>query len=155
MGDRVYVRIQIHSSYLPKLIQSSEDKSLESLVNEIGCETNEAEGEYYAFTDSEVNYAEWHILEDLLAKSEIEYDKDWGSGCEFEAGYGYYRCVEGKWIFHEIYQTNQEQIDLLEVLLKAKNIRKAAETMLKGLKPFEVKDLQRCPNNAEKFIEEI
>ena len=154
MGDRTFVTITIHKDFLPSLIQlggGTQDK----LHQAVCYEDMQEYGDEISFSDSEVNYAEWSTLEELLQKGKIEYDKRWEQGGDYDAGEANYRCIKGKWVLQEIYKEQKAQIDLLELLLKSKDIEKAAKKTLKKLRPFKITDLQDGKCNAEKFIEKL
>lgn len=151
MGDRTYVKITIHTDYMDKLLAKygSEEK-LRQEVDADGIFADEG-----AFEASEVNYANWDTLENLLKEEEIEFNKEWGPGCEYSEGEAYYRKVGKEFKFVELYSSSIKLADELEKILNSKNPLKEAKKKLKELRPFKIEPLARCPNNAEKFIEKL
>jgi hypothetical protein len=106
-------------------------------------------------TGEDINYAEWEILESFLRDRKIEFDKDWASGGDYEAGNSYARLIKGKYKEYEIYST---QVSILETLLDIKEkleddpvkALKDIKKQIKSLHPFDADPLYKP--NSKKFI---
>ena len=73
MGDRTYVKITIHTDYMDKLL--AKYGSEEKLRQEV--DADEIIADEGAFEASEVNYANWDTLENLLKEEEIELEESY------------------------------------------------------------------------------
>jgi hypothetical protein len=155
MGDRTYVTIKIRRSDFTK-----HEKLFRS--DEVGASHIEEEENSITLHGDEINYACWDELEKFLNENEMEYDKRWESGDDYESGNAYARIIKDKkgklkWKYYEIYNTEET---VLETLISLRDLyktdpKKALSYMNKEIKklyPFDAKSLDE--SNSVRFIKE-
>lgn len=155
MGDRTSVVIRIRRNDF-----IAHEKFFRS--DEVGASYVEEEDNTVSLHGDEINYACWDELEKFLNTNEMEYDKCWGSGGDYESGNAYARKIPDKkgklkWKFSEIYDSQKTVLETLLSLrdLYKKDPKKALAYMekeIKTLHPFDVKSLDE-PNSI-RFIRE-
>lgn len=151
MGDRTYVNIKIKAYDFDK-----HEDFFRS--DEVGADGIDRHGKIVEMYSYEVNYAEWGELEDFLIEEEIEYDKYWADGGDYESGNQYARKIRKEYCIHEIYGTQESILSVLKELQEAfdKDPKKGKSLLKKKIKeidaPFEIRDLGE--ENSLKFIKE-
>lgn len=156
MGDRTHVSIKIRQGDFRK--NEKFFRSDDVYAEHIDLETDSKIAD---MTCSEVNYAEWGTLEDFLKQNEIEYDKTWADGSDYEGGTQVARHVTTKdkteYRIHEIYSTQEHMLETLKDVLNMveedhKKAIKEIKRRIKALDPFKVTDLRE--DNSLRFIKE-
>jgi hypothetical protein len=152
MGDRTTVRITVTKNTF-----KNNEKFFKS--TDVGADYIDEDGDHLVTLEGyDINYGDWGTLEKFLKENEIEFDKWWGDGGEYSAGNAYYRFVDGKYTYHEIYEndesTLQELLHLKEEFKKdIKKGLKLLDKKIDKLSPFDIEPLKN--ENSVRFIKEV
>ena len=149
MGDRTDVTITLRKGDFEKV--------KEELVEETRNEEIVEDGGIVTITGTEINYGEWPQIEDTLQKNEIEYDRWWGRGGDYDSGTAYYRKVKGKYKSFEIYEGEELVSQCLNRLLEEskkdpKKLITVINKEIKKIRPWEPRNLDE-PNSV-RFIKD-
>jgi len=157
MGDRTYCSYTIHKDNLAKIKANLGIADNFKVAEHLDASVIEDEGDTVQFYDYEANYGTIEKLQDYLSEHEIEYDKRWEAGGDYDAGNEYYRIIEGKPKCYEIYDDSYQVVVALETLLKeaaqGKDLKTLVEAKIRKLVPFEEGPLL-APSNSKHFITE-
>ena len=149
MGDRTTVEITLRQEDFDEMVKEGKDQYY------IGCETPNENGTICLYAD-ECNYGAWKEVEDYLHENEIEYDKAWGAGSGYGAGYTYGRRIKGAYQTIESYETEESLTEFVkELKKKLDNKEEVKDAILQKhdeLVPFEIEPLDK-PNSIH-FITE-
>jgi len=145
MGDRTYVEITIHKYYYNQLLSESFAGDEKKLEEEVGADDIDEGDDLVHFQCHEVNYATWDSLENLLREHNIEFNKLWAAGGDYEAGESWTRNVNGKYMEHELSDKGIAiQTYTNSLVANLDNPEKLKELILKmdaEVNPFEIKPL--------------
>ena len=147
MGDRVCSEITIHKSSYKK-----HKKEIDALGWD---DDNYDDGEdNVTLHDYEDNYGSLKDMCALCMEHNIEYDRSWSNGDNFDSGSEYARTINGEYYIHNIYDTGEAVVDELKLLWQHKEdpakLIAELEKKLKELEPFELTPLRA--SNAIDFI---
>ena len=151
MGDRTTVNIYLRKGDFKNLIDKKFKGEQASFIKEVGASEVTEHGNMITVAGEEINYADWEELESLLNNNNIDYDKEWYAGGDYEGGWEY---VRGEQSF-EVTDSYKNSILLLEELRQIKDPKKLIEVIEKNykeLKPFEPAPLDKT--NSVRFIED-
>lgn len=149
MGDRTTVEISIRKIDYNNLIKNrKEDFAAKHGIDEIN---SDIRPELVTFLGYEINYGEWDSLEGFLKDNNIEYDKSWGAGCEYQAGQSWYRIIDGGGSEFELYEGQEIIRDFTEKLKESlddpDNLKKLILEKYEAYHPFKIRPLDE-PNSV-------
>jgi len=151
MGDRTTVTITLRGCDFKALIDKEYEGSKAKFDMEMSAsEINERSNGRIEIIGHEINYGEWEELESILTEHNIDYDKSWDAGDEYEAGNAYIRGDKKL----EIYDGERRVLMCLAYLksVPPNKVLQVIEEEYKKIKPFEPAPLDE-PNSV-KFIKD-
>ena len=140
MGDRTYAAVTINRHYY--------DQN-KSVIDEMGYELADKSEETVTFADDQSNYGNMDDIENFCQEHNIEYDKRWQAGDNYEAGEEHARIVKGILNVHTMSDSGFIVLQELKTILAETDPIKREALLKKKVKehePFEVTPL-KGPNS--------
>ena len=162
MGDRTFMSIQISEYNWNNLLKKDFNNDEGKFEEEFGIDEVEIDGGIVTFRENEANYGNNDSLEGYLSENNIEYDKFWADGGDYESGEESCRMVKGEWRSIEVSKSQESEQNLIgqfKKLLDQNNldeVKKIIEEKYKQWFPFEITPIETTKNtsNSVRFIED-
>lgn len=138
--DESDVSIEMRRTDLDRLISAEFEGDKEDFIDVVCADHITIEDDLAILEKDDVNNADWNILQNLLAKYSIEYDKFWGNGDHTPGGKEYVRFIDGERREKQIYDDQDDFLNFLKEVkeLAPEEAKRRLQEEYKKLMPFEV-----------------